>query len=236
MTAGWVGRPDPAKANHHQRDGQPAGAMAKGKKRFVGMAAGLLAFLLGSAAIADPVRNWTLWKASGSPPVTCQEPAWLEPATLINSRAASNIGRDDGVDYFPSNTVDGEMSTAWVALTTNQPLWISWDLEVPEDVVLICLTPGYAKSPDRFRNQQQLKDIRVSLNGVEHSFSLPRFAETEYQTFWTGRVYCPDCKKVEVEIVSTFPAARGDPEVAISEVVAYRDPRLALLRRLLPER
>ncbi len=218
------------------RGGRLVSSVSNGRRLVASVLAGLVTFLLGAAAIAEPVRDWTLWKLSGSPPLTCQNPAWLEPAALINARAASNLRRDDGIDYFPGNTVDGQMSTAWVSRRTSNELWVSWDLERPVDVLLICVTPGYAKSPDRFTNQQQLREVQISLNDATHTFRIPQFNEDEYQKFYSGRAYCPDCQEIVLTIRDTFPARNGDPEVAVSEVVVYADPRVPLLRRLLPER
>ena len=186
-------------------------------------------FLLAAGAIADPVRNWVLWRAThGVAAPACEDPGWLEPATVSNSRASDYLPADDGVTYFPGNSVDGDMATAWVARepTEQNDLSISWQLSRPEVVRLVCFTPGYAKSEDRFKNNQRLKRVTLSANNESQSVAIEPVAETDYQKLIAVHVGCNECKAITLIVNETYETAKGDQEVAISELVVYRDTRI----------
>lgn len=196
----------------------------------------LLVFLLGAAVIVEPIRTWALWRVAhlGSGP-TCQDPGWLEPVALLNAQATSNLATDEGVTYFPGNSADGDLATAWVAMQQNDgsSLSISWTLAKADVVCLVCVTPGYAKSEDRFKNNRRLKRFELSMNGERHVVPVPPIETRSYQTRVTVATSCMDCERIEVTILETYPTEKGGSEVAISEVTAYKDPRVWPLR-LLP--
>lgn len=195
----------------------------------------VVVFLLGAAVVAEPIRNWVLWRIAnfGSTP-TCQNPGWLEPVALLNAKATSYLPTDDGVTYFPANSTDGDLATAWVALQKREgsPLSISWTLAKPEVVRLVCVTPGYAKSMDRFKNNQRLKTFALSTGDEERVVSVPRIDAKAYQSSVSVTTSCLDCQSIELTILDTYPAEKGNSEVAISEVMAHKDPRVWPLRLL----
>lgn len=137
-------------------------------KRVWKVAFAILAFLL-AAAVVEPIRTWAWWRMAhlGSGP-TCQDPGWLQKVDLVNAQATSYLPADDGVTYYPGNTADGSLATAWVAKRTREgpALSLAWTLPNAEFVRLLCVTPGYAKSPDRFTNNQRLKTFSLFLNGA----------------------------------------------------------------------
>lgn len=119
------------------------------------------------------------------------------------------------------------MTTAWVAQksTPSETVSVSWRLAQPTTIRLICFTPGYAKSVDRFRNNQRLKQVSLILNGETQAVSVPPVDEARYQSLVGVPVRCPGCTEVKLTVVDTYATPTGEPEVAISEVIAYQDPR-----------
>lgn len=196
----------------------------------------VLVFFLGATVIVEPIRVWVLWRSAhlGSGP-TCRDPGWLEPVDLINAQATSYLPTDEGVTYFPGNSADGDLATAWIAKHKDEgpPLSISWTLPKPDVVRLICITPGYAKSADRFMNNQRLKTFSLSMGGSQRLVSIPPADARDYQSFVSVETLCLDCESMGLTIVDTYPTEKGNAEVAISEVRAYRDARVWPLR-LLP--
>lgn len=217
-------------------DDQPSRGARSWKSRPAKVTFAVLGFLLAAGSIVDPIRNWGLWRIThGLSEPTCQDPAWLERASISNAKANSYKGADDGVNYFPGNSVDGDMATAWVALkhSKDERLSISWQLPKPETVRLICFTPGYAKAEDRFKNNQRLKRVTLRLNSETQSVVVGPVDQADYQALVPVQVRCVDCKEIEMVITDTYGAPGGDPEVAISEVIVYQDTRMWPIR-LLP--
>lgn len=209
-----------------------------GQGRWVAAALSILAFVLGAPFVTEPFRDWLWWKLQGSPQLTCDNPGWLQEIRATNAIASSNLPVDDGITYFPANSVDGSLQTAWITLrpTDADSTWISWDLSGREDVLLICLTPGYAKSPDRFANQMRLKEIALSADDLQSVVSIPDRPMERYQDFHSVRTLCRSCSRLVLSVLTTHRVPGGHREVAISEVRFYADTRIAPLKTLFAER
>lgn len=216
-------------------DNGPRSRQARFGKNLRTFVLAVLVFLLGATVIVEPVRTWAVWRVMhlGSEP-TCQDPGWLEPVAMVNAHATSYLPTDEGVTYFPGNSADGDMSTAWAAIQTLEgpPLSLSWTLAKPDVVRLVCITPGYAKSADRFKNNQRLKKFSLDLDGDRQLVSVPPIEPASYQTLVSIATSCVNCQRIEMTVLETYTAENGDSEVAISEVTSYRDPRIWILAYL----
>ncbi|MFH1529930.1 MAG: discoidin domain-containing protein [Pseudomonadota bacterium] len=143
-------------------------------------------------------------------------------AATASSSDATVVGKNDpDVTYYPSNALDGDLSTAWAEGKKGHGIgeWISLRFDGAIRVSKLRIWNGYQKYvddrlQDRYWINERLKKIRVSTDDVTMTFTL---ADTKASQDLD--LEGTQTRSLRVEILSLYEAEY--PDAAISDMEVY---------------
>lgn len=155
------------------------------------------------------------WTESGDE--RAPDPQWAKPplAGVTASSASVPEVEDPSVPAFLADkAADGDPASAWVSAPgARRPHWLRLTLGEPREAVELRIVPGYARTPDGYREHGRPKTIAVTLDdGTRTRLTLAD--EPTVQRFaLPGHV----TSEVRIDIESVYPGTVHD-DVAVSEV------------------
>lgn len=149
------------------------------------------------------------------------EPAPI-PAERISVEATSFLPPEDGLTYDPTNTIDGDLTTAWnsdAQDTEGRGQILSYRFSEPVELTSIRFVNGYVKNDSVYTANHRIRDIMVITDGTMQPVSLLDMGEEQEVAFDFGLT-----SKVVLEISDVYPGTGfTDPaltsDLALSEIV-----------------
>ncbi len=122
--------------------------------------------------------------------------------------------------YYPSNTIDGKRSTAWIEGVDGEGIgeWVRYDFDRTITLHRILFQPGYFKSPSIWAQNNRLKTVTAEFSdGSKRTLNFDNRMES--QKIDVGAV---KTRWVRLVIESVYYGT--DPDTAISEVAFEWEP------------
>jgi hypothetical protein len=124
----------------------------------------------------------------------------------------------EGLTYDPSNTLDGDLSTAWSEGVPGhgEGESLTFRFPAPFEIARIDLVNGYAKSPRLFEENSRARDVVITTDTGDLPFTLDDRKSTQ-------RIVPPSggTSFVRIEVGSVYPGARFE-DLSITEVRFWR--------------
>ena len=154
-----------------------------------------LAFLLLAFAVSSPVH-------SGDDPSTFYRSGTHQFGTTA-IRTSSTLPRQGGTSYGPMNLDDWNPATAWCEGRPDDGVGETIEIrfEWPQKISTIKITDGYVKSAKSFQENNRVKSLRLSAEGLpdfeatladsarEQKIRFPRPVKTSWVKLTIGGVY-----------------------------------------------
>ncbi|MCK6066574.1 MULTISPECIES: NADase-type glycan-binding domain-containing protein [Microbacterium] len=159
---------------------------------------------------------------------TCDNPQQLRLADRIEAVATSELQYEDAsgqsLSYPATQLVDGSRQTAWIAGEAGGGVGAQISLRLPagEDVRVICILNGYAKTNDLYDANGSVRVLEVATENGARDAALPRVTDAnifDYQAL----VFAPGMTQeilltIQASDVPEASAEFGPTSAAMSEI------------------
>lgn len=143
------------------------------------------------------------------------------PADRISVVASSFLDPIDGITYGPTNTIDGDIETAWNSDAPDSGglgETLTFRFAEPVGLTAIRLVNGYAKGPEIFDANHRIRELEVRTDAGVQRVSLLDTSEEQEIAFEFGTT-----SKVELEVVEIYEGSGFDDpaltaDLALSEI------------------
>jgi hypothetical protein len=197
--------------------------------------------LIGSTVSGVPtglIPQWAYWHIShtalsGTP--TCGDTSYLAADRISNADAFNELPSRGGNTYDAGNTVDSNRDTAWLQHfpSRNRHAWITWTLEQPKHVSLVCIRAGYTKNYGTYTSNERLRTVTLHAAGcasrvfiIKDYFDAPKKYLRPPWDDWQSLPYSCHTSRVELTIDATYPADGQSSDTGVSDVAIFSSPFL----------
>jgi hypothetical protein len=214
----------------------PSGSRDAGASWFKQVSVGAIIGVSSSIVSAVVLAIGLPWMQDRLRDPTCDDPRGLALAAKPAVTASSTYVRrpdnpvERGLSYGAENVLDGDAGTAWVEGRTakdKEPLGINdslvfvWDK--PQDLQMVCVVNGYAKSWDVYRRNASVRLATVTTDrGDEEEVGLQQLGEDTFIQYQPLKAPKGSTNKLTFTIVAVHSgvstASARFPDTALSEV------------------
>ena len=183
----------------------------------------MIALFVEPGLLADRSDNRSVDRGDGAAfsfAVPDGEPTPVDPVRITVS-ASSHLPAASGIDYEPTNTIDGDPSTAWnsdAPETDGRGETLVFRFAEPVDLKAVRFVNGYAKSPEIFGANHRVRDVVVRTDEGTRSLTLLDTADPQEIDFDFGLTSKVVLEVVDIYTGTGFANAGLTADLAVSEV------------------